>query len=81
MAHPSPFRSHDLAVRQEATHLILGKRQEEIVELEEKLRDSLPAPLRHTLRLNLSASKNNLKSWEAYLLQGCPRDPRATTIP
>lgn len=79
----SPFRSEVESTRLKGAFAMVLKRTQEIYALEAELAtatEQSPAA-RQRLRNRLTASRNNLASWEAYIDQNAPRERRAVITP
>lgn len=79
-AAASPFRSHKVANRIVAARAMIEKRKAEIAALEKALESADNIKIQRILTTRLLASRNNLRSWEAYICEA-DREPRAVIIP
>lgn len=77
----SPFRSKAPSTRLIAAQQMVIKRLEEIVALERALGQTGDRAEQRRLTTRLLASKNNLRSWQDYIAQNSPREPRAVITP
>lgn len=75
-ASSSPFRSSKAAVRIKAARAMIEKRQGEIKALTRALEAAESPKIQKILTTRLLASRNNLRSWEDYIVT-YEREPRA----
>jgi hypothetical protein len=75
----SPFRSYHIATREAAADKLIMQRERELCLLENRWRGERKAARQRLLMTRMQAVRNNIRSWEDYVAQGCPRVPNATT--
>jgi hypothetical protein len=81
-ASSSPFRSSKPANRIVAARAMITKREAEISALEKALDEADNVKVQRILTTRLLATRNNLRSWLAYLEEDeAPRERRAVIIP
>lgn len=76
----SPFRSYLVAERQEAAETLVRRRTRALRALERRWAGEGAPRKQRLLLTQVEATRANLRSWEDYLSQGCPRVRNATTI-
>lgn len=76
----SPFRSKVETTRLVAAQQMVIKRLEEVVALEREIGRASGAE-RRRLTTRLTATRNNLRSWQDYIAKNTPREPRAVITP
>ena len=80
-ATTSPFRSKAEDKRLLAAMQMVVKRTQEIAALERVLDNTTDIKEQRRLTTRLLASKNNLRSWQDYIADNTPREPRAVITP
>jgi hypothetical protein len=76
----SPFRSTQLSSRESAANRLIMQRERELLLLEKRWAGERTAKRQRLLMTRIMATRNNLRSWQDYLRQGCPRVANATTL-
>lgn len=77
----SPFRSKAEGTRLKGAFAMVMKRTQEIYALEAEITQEASPAARRRLQTRLTASRNNLASWQAYIDQDAPRERRAVITP
>lgn len=80
-AKSSPFRSKSDDTRLIGALEMVRKRHEELRGLEEILAATTDRRTRLVVQARIRATRNNLQSWEDYLDDEAPREPRAVITP
>ena len=80
-ANTSPFRSKAAEQRYLAAMQMVVKRTQEMAALERVLGNTSDIKEQRRLTTRLLATRNNLRSWEAYIADNTPREPRAVITP